>query len=206
MAPDNQKWAFLSGRNGRRKVQTGQTDLLATFVALSQVNNDFREELSDMDAPSMRLVKDDPNQGQIDHLLNRVANTVINWMTRLSISRKSMGTTAQSQLDALSAALVEVKDRRATRAEELAHKGVQAANERLAGYVDTASTKATGKLQEIRGKVKPDGAGKYVSVALEAYEPEARLYAKCINSSERSPTQKHDYLSGGYVPLSAGGS
>jgi len=135
VAPDNKKWAFLSGRNGRRKVQTGQTDLLATFVALSQVNSDFREELSDMDAPSMRLVKDDPNQGQIDHLLTRVANSIINWMTRLSISRKSMGTTAQSQLDALSAALVEVKDRRATRAEELAHKGVQAANERLAGYM-----------------------------------------------------------------------
>lgn len=126
MAPDNKKWAFLSGRNGRRQVQTGQTDLLATFVALSQVNSDFREELSNMEAPSMRLVKDDPNQGQIDHLLNRVANSIINWMTRLSISRKSMGTTAQSQLDALSAALVEVKDRRATRAEELAHTGSSA--------------------------------------------------------------------------------
>ena len=168
VAPDNKKWAFLSGRGGRRQVKTGQTDLLATFVALSQVHKGFRDELSNMDAPSVRLEQGDPNQGQIDKLLTRIANSVINWMTRMSISRKPLGANAQSQLDTLSAALMEIKDRRATRAEELAYKGVQAANERLAGYMDKASVKATGKLQELRKKTTPTGVSKYVGVALEA--------------------------------------
>ncbi len=72
------------------------------------------------------------------------------------------------QLDALSAALVEIKDQRATRAEQLAYSGVQALNERVASLIDTGSSKATNKLQELRGKVKPDGAGKYISLGLEA--------------------------------------
>lgn len=72
------------------------------------------------------------------------------------------------QLDALSAALVEIKDQRATRAEQLAYSGVQALNERVASLIDTGSSKATDKLQELRKKTKPEGVSKYAGLALEA--------------------------------------
>ncbi|KZZ27738.1 hypothetical protein A3753_30585 [Sulfitobacter sp. HI0082] len=72
------------------------------------------------------------------------------------------------QLDALSAALVEIKDQRATRAEQLTYSGVQALNERVASLIDTGSSKATDKLQELRKKTKPEGVSKYAGLALEA--------------------------------------
>src|SRR6056297_3627606 len=166
--PEGPRKAFLTGRDRRATIDR-QSDILPSFMALAQTSKSFRAELDKMDAPKMREETASPEEGTIDTWLKRIATEIVEWLSKMSISRKALPTNAREQVDALSTVIGEIQVDRRLSAEVMAFNFGDRLNRYFSGALDKGSKKATAAIQRQRGKIRtPKGMGKYQAVGLEA--------------------------------------
>lgn len=141
---------FLTGTNNLRKDREGNSDLLATFMALAQVDDSLRAVLGDMAPPKSMAVKNDT----VDGFLRSLANAAVELLARLSLSRQKQSQTVQAELDRLSDSLTEVQGERAYMA--TVHKlgaVVNGFNDKAAAKLSSGTKTAVKAIQDTRGKV-----------------------------------------------------
>lgn len=102
------RYAALTGDTGLRHTANGRSDLLATFMALALVDDDFRQVLRSLEAPKDLKIKADSVDGAVEN----AGDTVMNLITRFSISAQNQPRTIGAQLDLLGDALSEIEGER----------------------------------------------------------------------------------------------
>jgi hypothetical protein len=157
--------SVLAGKGGLRRTSEGQTDLLATFVALGMVHPGFKAELAEMDGPKNMV----EYERSVDGTLKWLANSSINYLTQSAIAMKKSGKKMDTQLLALENALSTYQVERRHTADRIAMKPQEVLDQKLSALLDRVSKKAVAFL---RSKQKPtDGvlkSGAFVSAELIA--------------------------------------
>lgn len=135
----------LTQARGFTKGADGRSDMLATFLALSQVSPDMRKVLAGMKPPKSVELKWD----SVDDWLRSLAHSMVNLITRLSLKPRRMADTLGREMDLLTQTLGEVQaKRRSIAALELVGKYTDMANQTLSDKLDQASTAATRYLRQ----------------------------------------------------------
>lgn len=134
---------FLIGARGMRKAADGRSDMLAVFVALSQVSPDLRQALSSMKPPKAVELKWD----SVDDWLRSIGTSMINLISRMSLKPRLMAPTLQREMDLLSKTLTEVQaDRRFMAAVGQVSEMTDKANMFISDRVAKASEKVSDDL------------------------------------------------------------
>lgn len=150
----------LTGDAGLRKTADGRTDLLATFMALSQVSPEFRQALSKLKAPK----NVDKFERSIDGALDGAAATITNYLSQLPITYKGNRKTSIGQLEVLSDILSEIDGERRFLADVNAMKPIDTMNDYLADKIEKGSAKAS---KFFRGKAEAS-MSKFAKVGFQA--------------------------------------
>ena len=136
---------FLTSAKGLRSTAEGQTDLLATFVALAQVDDVLRAAMSEMVPPKLVDVKRDSVDGAVESL----SNSAVNLLTNLSLKRVRQPRTVQEQLDVLASGLAEIEgDRRFAATMRLLNETMDRLNETMASGIKWGSDRASDWLNQ----------------------------------------------------------
>jgi len=101
MKAAERRYDMLTGADGLRRTANGNTDVLATFLALSQTDPILRNAMENMASPKNNEIKKDT----VDGWINRVMATIANMITSLSVSRKAQPRNVKGALDVLAEAL-----------------------------------------------------------------------------------------------------
>lgn len=134
---------FLTSTEGLRSTADGKTDLLATFVALAQVDDVLRAALKEMAPPKMVEVK----WTSVDNALESIGTSAVNLLTRLSFKRARQPRSVQEQLDVLAAGLAEIEsERRYLATLRLLTNPLDRLNDTIASGIKAGSEKATAAL------------------------------------------------------------
>lgn len=96
---------LLTGQLGARTDKQNNTDLLASFFALAQVDEDVRALLAQIPAPKAV----DVGMGSADDAVSSISTSIYEKLVDLSLSRKSQPKSVQGQLDLLGHVLSETK-------------------------------------------------------------------------------------------------
>lgn len=125
------------------RIEGGGSDILATFVALAQVDDSLRSILQEMKSPKQLKVK----WTSVDEFFQSVATTIMNLLTTLSLTRDKALPAVQEQLDLLTVSLGRIQtETRLMAALEITKKPgewMEKANDFSANMVKTGSEKAT---------------------------------------------------------------
>ena len=136
----NSRRDFLLSIRKDPRLTTGGSDILATFVALAQVDDGLRTVLQEMKTPKINRVKWD----SVDSFLEGLGTTAVNVLTTLSLTRDRQNPNVTVQLDLLSASLMEVKTQSSFLAQlQVLEKPIGWANDKVAGAIKVGSEKAT---------------------------------------------------------------
>lgn len=136
----NSRRDFLLNIRKDPRLTTGGSDILATFVALAQVDDSLRTVLQEMKTPKINRVKWD----SVDSSLEGLGTTAVNMLTTLSLTRDRQNPNVTVQLDLLSAGLMEVKTQSNFLAQlQVLEKPITWANDKAASAIKTGSEKAT---------------------------------------------------------------
>lgn len=139
---------FLVGVAGIRKNSEGQSDLLASFMALALVDPELREILSRTKPHKAVALK----WNSVDNFLTSLANTALALLTRLSIGnlRKGRALNVRSELDHLADTLTEIQgQRRLMAAVETYQEKVNQVEEFISNKIQGASERVTNRLDDI---------------------------------------------------------
>ncbi|MGM0583345.1 MAG: hypothetical protein ACQEUZ_01665 [Pseudomonadota bacterium] len=185
----------LEALSETRRDAEGKTDLIATFMALSQVDDGLRTALQNTPAPKVAETPADSVDGAVTWLME----AVVNLLTRLSISRRRRPRDVGRQLDQLADALSEVEgDRRwlATAnmfrvldpandyVAEKAGKGVKAAVDRIGAARKAAADRGSRRVESAWG-----AAELVTSIAnADTAEASAQWVTKLMNAHPRLNT------------------
>lgn len=140
------KHDVLTGVSGLRKTADGRSDLLATFVALAQADDQFRSVLAKLQTPKDVQISDK----SVDGMLNSLAEAGMNALTHLSVSRKRRKPDVAQELDVLTEVLAEIQGQSRMEAVMNEFKVVDRANDYVAGKLSSASKKAVRWAQDKR--------------------------------------------------------
>jgi len=139
-------------------------ELMPTFIALSQVSNEFADDLATIPAPRIReSAAQNEVESRVDQLLTAAANTAINTLTDMSISRKSLGKNMRDQLDSLTLAMSDIKDNRRNTIEAMALKPIDQIEEMLSGGLQKGAAAVSDGLNTLSDKAP----NKYVAAPLK---------------------------------------
>ncbi len=148
---------FLIGAKGLRATADGRSDMLASFLALSQTHPVLREALGSMKPPKVVGLE----WTSVDAWLSSLARTITNLITRMSLSPRLMAPNMLLEMDALSSTLSSVQEQRRGlallgQASELLNDTIEKANAYTANKISRGSSKATRKLTELGEKFSGD--------------------------------------------------
>lgn len=150
------KHSVLTGNSGLRKSANGQSDMLATFMALGQVDDQFREILKNLKAPKDVEI----SEQSVDGALRGAANTLTNYLTRMSVSPTKIGGTSLSQIDVLSDVLSEIDGERRFLSTINVMKPIDTMNDYVSEKLQTGSEKASRYL----GNKSENSKNKYAKI------------------------------------------
>lgn len=124
--------------DGTQIRQGGQSDLLASFVALGLVNEEFQKVLAEVAVPKALEIKRD----SFDGLVRSLGNALVQLLTTLSFKQARLSGTAQAELSYLAARLSQAQVERKTLAADYISQRVDAGNDWAAGKMNQG-TKAS---------------------------------------------------------------
>ncbi len=170
----------------------GVSDILPTFMALSQVNTTFRKALE-----TLKITK--PKQssfGPIDNAFINAANSIITHIINLSISTKKLGNTVNTQLDALAGALSAVSKKRRHIATSVISSKADAANAYIKNTIGNNAEKLSNALEAkaLRATNTAARAALQTAGLIASIGSEKVLYSKgealtrMLNQTDRFPT------------------
>lgn len=99
------KLAYVQGRTGLARNAAGRTDVLANFLALTQLEDSVRQSLSTLEAPKDVEIE----KNSFDDRLTSIAESAVNAMVTRSIDPKGLSPNALAQLDQLTLVLADLK-------------------------------------------------------------------------------------------------
>jgi hypothetical protein len=156
----------LFGSGGLRRIANGNTDLLATFMALSQTSPVLRKVLQNLKAPAEKSIQ----ITSMDNAITRVINSIFDFITAKVADIKNQSASTIGRLDALSHSLSDIQAERNYIASYLEFTSMEKLNKRGADFIEKASENATQSLVDRRNKRTAQGKDGKVTRAIAAAE------------------------------------
>ena len=168
-----QRLDVLVGAGGMRKAANGNTDLIATFMALAQTSPVMRTALENLPAPVSKI-----EVGSTGNALTRIINSVIAYLTEAADKRRRLPKSTVGRLDILATTLSEVEGDRRFIASYLDLVSLDRANDYVSSAVEKGSDAVTAKLRALRERKALQGSSNKVTGAIAAAELVTSLGSK----------------------------
>lgn len=131
-----EKFNLLTGKYGSEKDRLGRSNLMSSFLALSQVDDGFRKILSTIDMPK---TSDISGKSTDEFLASMTAKSLDTLAEKLAGTGSSSNVSAA--LDTMTAALSKIEEDDRTQLEKQWHNALGTADKKITGYLSKASEK-----------------------------------------------------------------
>ena len=195
----NRRLEAVYGSGGQRRTPQGDTDLLATFMALSQTSPLMRKVLQNLKAPADKKIE----ITSFDNAMTRLINQIFDFITKVVAEKRNQPASTIGRLDVLSNVFSDIKSERAYIASYLEFAKMDKLNERGSKALEAVSEKATKGLENYREKKEAQGKSNKLTRAISAAELITSLGSKTRSNAAGETLTKFMNHANGYDGLRA---